>query len=113
MIKGTTSTGFEFEYSEDKLNDWEYMSNYASMMEALNTLQENEGDVTAISTAIRSMNGIVDFLLGKNASKKLCGHLRKVNDGVAGTKEMVKEINEIVSATKTKSGKEVSEETKN
>lgn len=113
MIKGKTSTGFEFEYSEKKMNDWEYMTNYASMMEALNVLQEDAGDVSAVSAAIRSMNGIVDFLLGKNASVRLRNHLRKVNDGVAGTKEMLKEINEIVLASKDKSGEDEGTETKN
>lgn len=42
MIKGTTESGFEFEISDETLNDWE-------LTEALAELQENQFAVVKVS----------------------------------------------------------------
>lgn len=98
MIKGTTSTGFEFEYDEKLLKDWKYISDYAAMMEALQILQEDESNITAITSAVNAMNSILYFLIGKEETNKLQKHLRKVNGGIAETAVMMRELKEIVNA---------------
>ncbi|MBR2257629.1 MAG: hypothetical protein IJ899_09945 [Blautia sp.] len=95
MIKGKTESGFEFEYDEAILSDWEYITKYASMMEALNELQEDEKSQIAVAEVVTSVNSIFRLLLGKDGDKKVINHLRSIN-GSAGTKDVVKELREIL-----------------
>ena len=77
------------------MSDWEYITKYASMMEALNELQGDEKSSLAVAEVVNSVNSIFRLLLGKDGDKKVINHLRSIK-GSAGTKDIVKELREIL-----------------
>lgn len=85
MIKGKTESGFEFEVSTERLNNYE-------LLEAIGEMEDNE----------LLMPKVVNLVLGKEQAKKLKDHLR-TPDGMIPVNEMTKEITEIFqSQTETK-----------
>lgn len=67
MIKGTTSTGFEFEVHEKIGNDWK-------VVKAITALEKSEGD-------IQMMDAYVDLIcrvLGPDGEDRLCDHLEAI-----------------------------------
>ena len=87
MIKGKTSSGFEFTISKDIKNDYELIEN-------LGELEDNP----------LILGKIVKQILGKEQTSKLKDHIRNEN-GIVPTDKMTKEIIEIF--------KNSGEETKN
>lgn len=87
MIKGKTSSGFEFEISKDIVNDYELVENLAE-------LEENP----------LLIGKIVNQVLGKEQAKNLKEHVRN-EKGIVPTDKITKEIIEIF--------KNAGEETKN
>ncbi len=83
MIKGKTSSGFEFEISEEVVNDYELLEN-------LGELEENP----------LMLGKIVNQILGKEQTAKLKAHVKNKN-GLIPTNKMTDEITEIF-----KNGKE-------
>lgn len=77
MIKGKTSSGFEFEISEDIKNDYE--------------LVENLGE---LEDSPLILGRIVNQILGKEQTAKLKNHIRNEN-GIVPTDKMTQEIIEI------------------
>lgn len=78
MIKGITSTGFEFELEEDVLDDYE-------LLEILTKVDEgNYGLVTKM----------VDILLGEEQKELLKNHIR-AKSGRVSAKKMMEEVSEI------------------
>jgi hypothetical protein len=77
MIKGKTSSGFEFEISEDIINDYELIEN-------LGELDDNP----------ILLGKIVKQILGKEQTTKIKDHIRNEN-GMVPTDEMSQEIIEI------------------
>ena len=77
MIKGKTSSGFEFEISKDIVNDYELVENLAE-------LEENP----------LLLGKIVNQVLGKEQAKNLKEHVRN-EKGIVPTDKMTKEIIEI------------------
>lgn len=77
MIKGKTSSGFEFSISEDIKNDYELIEN-------LGELEDNP----------LILGKIVKQILGKEQTAKLKDHIRNGN-GVVPTDKMTQEITEI------------------
>lgn len=77
MIKGTTSSGFEFTISEDIKNDYELVEN-------LGELEDNP----------LILGKIVNQILGKEQTAKLKNHIRN-EGGIVPTDKMTKEIIEI------------------
>ena len=77
MIKGKTSSGFEFEISKDVANDYELVEN-------LGELEDNP----------LILGKIVNQILGKEQTVKLKDHIRNEN-GVVPTDKMTQEIIEI------------------
>lgn len=77
MIKGRTSSGFEFEISRDIINDYELVEN-------LGELEDNP----------LMLGKIVNQILGKEQTIKLKDHIRNEN-GIVPTDKMTKEIIEI------------------
>lgn len=77
MIKGKTSTGFEFEISEDVVNDYELVENLAEL----------EDNPLMISK-------VVNKILGKEQTEKLKNHVRD-DKGIVPIDKMTKEIIEI------------------
>lgn len=87
MIKGKTSSGFNFEISKDVINDYELVEN-------LGELEDNP----------LILGKIVRQILGKEQTSKLKDHIRNEN-GIVPTNKMTQEIIEIF--------KNAGEETKN
>ena len=77
MIKGKTSSGFEFEISEDVANDYELVEN-------LGELEDNP----------LILGKIVNQILGKEQTARLKDHVRN-EKGIVPTDKMTKEIIEI------------------
>lgn len=86
-MKGKTTSGFEFEISEDIKNDYELVEN-------LGELEDNP----------LILGKIVRQILGKEQTAKLKDHIRNEN-GIVPTNKMTQEIIEIF--------KNAGEETKN
>ncbi len=87
MIKGKTSSGFEFQISKDVANDYELLENLAE-------LEDNP----------LILGKVVKQILGEEQTKKLKDHIRNKN-GIVPTNKMTQEIIEIF--------KNAGEETKN
>jgi len=77
MIKGKTSSGFEFEISEAVANDYELVEN-------LGELEDNP----------LILGKIVNQILGKEQTTRLKNHVRNEN-GIVPTDKMTQEIIEI------------------
>ena len=77
MIKGKTSSGFEYEIAEGSLNNYE-------LLESISELDEN--------TLV--LPKVVNLLLGKEQKDKLTNHLR-TKDGIVPLDKMMNEISEI------------------
>ena len=82
MIKGTTKSGFEYQISDEALNDYE-------VFEALCEL--DGGRTTKLPM-------LLSLLLGENQAKTLKEHLRQKNGRVPLT-AMVDEIQDILSGS--------------
>lgn len=80
MIKGTTSTGFEYEISDDNIDDYE-------LLEAL--CEVDNGNNSLIPKVAR-------LTLGSDQLDALKNHLRN-EDGRVKTSDMFREIKEIMS----------------
>ena len=77
MIKGKTSSGFEFEISKDVANDYELVEN-------LGELEDNP----------LILGKIVNQILGKEQTARLKDHVRN-EKGIVPTDRMTQEIIEI------------------
>lgn len=77
MIKGKTSSGFEFEVSKDVMNDYELLEN----------LGEFDDNPAIIGKVVKQV-------LGKEQANRLKNHVRNEN-GLVPTDKMSEEINEI------------------
>ncbi len=103
MIKGKTTTGFEFEYDSKYLKDWEYVTKQSRLLELLEIIQVNEKDSSASAEAIALIDGMLNLLIGKIETKKLIVHVRENNEeGIADIKSMLQALNEITGAAKEK-----------
>lgn len=77
MIKGKTSSGFEFEISKDVANDYELVEN-------LGELEDNP----------LILGKVVNQILGKEQTARLKDHVRN-EKGIVPTDKMTQEIIEI------------------
>lgn len=77
MIKGKTSTGFEYKISKARLENYE-------LMELLGELENNS----------LVLPRVVISLLGKEQTEKLKEHLRE-KDGTVSTEKMTNELQDI------------------
>lgn len=84
LIKGKTSTGFEFEVSKKRLNNYE-------LVESLGKLE----------TEPLLLPKIVVMILGKEQTELLKEHVRD-SDGIVDTDIMSKEIEEILKSKELK-----------
>lgn len=78
MLKGETSTGFEFSLGDDVMDDYE-------LLEVLSSI--DTGDYTLVPK-------MVEMLLGKEQKESLKDHLRNKN-GKVSVKGMMEEVMEI------------------
>jgi len=79
VIKGKTTSGFEFEINRDKLDDMEFIDLLADL---------KDGDYLKFSR-------IADFMLGKDQKARLYEHIRKVH-GQARISLFAEEMKEIL-----------------
>lgn len=77
MIKGKTSSGFEFEISKDVVNDYELVENLAEL----------EDNPLILAKVIKQ-------ILGEEQTEKLKNHVRN-EKGIVPTDKMTQEIIEI------------------
>jgi len=77
VLKGKTKSGFTYQISEKRLENYE-------LVEALNAIETNPLEVIKV----------VNLLLGVDQAKKLKEHLRD-KDGLVSTEKMTNEIQEI------------------
>lgn len=77
MLKGKTSTGFQFQIAEGALDNYE-------LVEALADIETDPLSVTKVVT----------LLLGKEQKEKLKDHVRN-EEGVVTTTALMKEIEEV------------------
>ena len=80
MIKGTTTSGFKFEISEDLFDDFELVELYAK-----------------VDKSIIYIGDLAEKLLGVDQKKALAEHVRR-EDGRVSTTDMIKELTEIEAA---------------
>lgn len=82
MIKGKTSSGFEYELSQARLENYE-------LIESLNEVEQNP----------LALPKTVNLLLGKEQSDKMKEHLRD-EEGLISTEKLSNEIMEIFQSQK-------------
>lgn len=80
MLKGKTSSGFQFQIAEGALDNYE-------LVEALADIETDPLSVTKVVT----------LLLGKEQKEKLKDHVRN-DEGVVTTTALMKEIEEVFKA---------------
>jgi hypothetical protein len=80
MVKGTTKTGFEFEYDEQRLDDMEFIEVAAAADENVTVLPK-----------------LLDMVLGKEQKQRLYDHLR-AEDGRVPTQAVGDAMEEIFAA---------------
>lgn len=85
MISGTTKSGFDYEISEDVLDDYE-------LLEMLSEV--DRGNVSLLTTA-------AGLILGEEQIKKLKEHNRGDN-GIVSAKRMIKDIVDIITKKEIK-----------
>ena len=78
MLKGKTKSGFSYQISEERLNNYELLELFGDM----------EDDATKLPQVIR-------LLLGKDLANKLKDHVRDA-DGLVPADKMGEEIQEIL-----------------
>ena len=78
MIKGKTSSGFEFELDDDVLDDYELLENLQKV---------DEGEESR-------MIKVVDILLGEKQKERLKDHVR-TEKGRVPAKRLLEEVSEI------------------
>lgn len=85
MIKGATSSGFEYEVNEKVLSDWTFVKAVAASGSKDNTRQ------------MEGYTKLVNLLLGDEAEERLCEHLRQ-EDGLVPVEKISGEVLEIMQA---------------
>ena len=85
MIKGKTSTGFEFEVNEKIVNDWRFMKIMAA------TLSKED------ARRIDGYTSLVNLMLGAGGEEKLCAHCTD-DDGMIPIDRISDEIMDIMNA---------------
>lgn len=78
MMKGKTSTGFEFSLEDEAMDDYE-------LLEVVSKI--DTGDYTLVPS-------MIEMLLGKEQKEKLKDHIRNKN-GKVSVKNMMEEVMEI------------------
>lgn len=85
MIRGTTSTGFNFEVNEGIRTDWRFVR-------ALSDIESGDDTKVLVGTTT-----LVELLVGVDGEKRLCDHI-KTDDGLIPLKALMTEIAEIIKA---------------
>lgn len=89
VIKGTTSTGFEYEIETEALNDMEVVDSLVDMMDS------DEDEIKAM----KSIKKLIDKVLGAKQKKALYDHVN--TNGRIPIEKVNAEFLEILSSTKS------------
>lgn len=88
MIKGKTSTGFEYEYDETRLDDMRFVDVLAVVVD------QDAPQFDKIAGASK----LLTMLLGEDLKKKLYEHIGKDHDGRVPRADLEKALEEIMQA---------------
>ena len=91
MIKGTTSSGFEYEVSDKIGNDFRFVRTIAKI--------ENGSDMETLT----GMVDLAGILLGDGGIDRLSAHVQEP-DGTVPIDRIMEELNEIISSAQQKDG---------
>ena len=86
MIKGTTSTGFEFEVNENRLNNMEFID---TLVELESIDDDNAGQ------ALTCVSKLINCIFTKEQKKKLYDHVR-AKDGTVPIEAVQNEVMEVI-----------------
>lgn len=85
MVKGVTSTGFEFSVNEDVIEDWRFVTAIADA--------ESDDDRAKLQGTAQ----MVRLLLDRKSERALMEHVKR-EDGIVPTEAVQKEVVEIFNA---------------
>jgi hypothetical protein len=88
-MKGTTSSGFEFETNENVLTDWRFTKTVTAI--------EKGDDVSKMCATV----DLINMLLGDTGEAALCEHVKEA-DGIVPSSKVMKEAGEIISIMRDK-----------
>ncbi len=88
-MKGTTSSGFEFEANENVLTDWRFTRTVTTI--------EKGDDVAKMCATVE----LVNMLLGDAGEAALCEHVKEA-DGTVPANKVMKEAGEILGIMRDK-----------
>lgn len=88
MVKGITTTGFEYVVDERKAKDWE-------LVEIVARMQKADNDIKVFACVI----DVIDFLIGEDQKERLKEHCRNLY-GYADSEKITEEVFEIVKAAR-------------
>lgn len=86
MIKGTTSTGFEYEYDETRLDDMRFVDVLAKVVDPETPQLEKVSGVSRLT----------DMLLGQELKAALYAHIGSTHDGRVPAAELEAALGEIM-----------------
>ena len=89
MRSGTTSTGFAYEYDEQRLDDMRFVDVLAVVIDP------NAGKFARVS----GLSELIRMLLGTEMKQKLYDHIGESNDGRVPREDLEKALKEIMGAT--------------
>lgn len=89
MRSGTTSTGFAYEYDEQRLDDMRFVDVLAVVIDP------NAGKFEKIS----GISKLIQMLLGTEMKQKLYDHIGESHDGRVPREDLEKALGEIMGAT--------------
>ena len=90
MVKGTTSTGFEFEYDERRLDDVRYVDVLAIACD----------DEVSDLDRIKAISALTGMLLGKELKQALYEHIGASHEGRVPPAELNQQLSEIMAAAR-------------
>ncbi len=88
MTKGTTSTGFAFEYDETRLDDMRFVDVLAKVVDPEATLLEK----------VSGTSRLVSMLLGEDIKAALYAHIGAAHEGRVPRAELETALGEIMAA---------------
>lgn len=88
MVKGTTKSGFAFEYNPLNLDDMRFIDVLATVMD------DDASDVSRISASSK----LTEMLVGKEQKKRLYDHIGSMYEGRVPSQALSTEIFEMIAA---------------
>ena len=90
MRKGTTESGFKYEYDERRLNDMQLVDDFALMVDTN----------ASVADQLMAQSRALDRILGKEMKAALYAHIAAANDGMVPPDILGNELNAILTGGK-------------